>query len=94
MHISKNILQGVLLGLSTVSLAGTPADATAQKPKQMPVKVQHPKDTAVQAGCVKFDPAISPGYRPYAAPGSQVSAPATDSTKWMDKAPCITCGRG
>ncbi|MBL7707136.1 MAG: hypothetical protein JNM21_16445 [Taibaiella sp.] len=94
MHISKNILQGVLLGLSTISLTAKPSDATAQKIKEVPGKIQQPKDTARQAGCVKFDPKLSPGYKPYAAPGSQVSTAASDSTVLIYKDPCITCGRG
>ncbi|GEM_PF-1517362 len=94
MHISKNILRGVLLGLSTISLAATPSDAGAQQTKKVPEKIQQPEDTARRATCVKFDPELSPEYRPYAAPGSRVSVSAADSTNLVDKEPCITCGRG
>lgn len=94
MQIPKNILQGVLLGLGTITLATAHTEAAAQKPKKESVKAQQQKDTARQANCVKFDPKLSPEYRPYAAPDSQVSASATDSTALIYKEPCITCGRG
>ncbi len=92
MQLSKTILHGVLLGLSAISVTG--ATATDQKPEKIPAKGQQPQDTARQINCVKYNPALSPEYRPYAAPGDRLSVPATDSARWMHKEPCVTCGRG
>lgn len=95
MHISKNILRGVLLGLSTISLATTPSDATAQKTKKVAEKIPQPKDTVVRVDCYKFNPKPDPADLPQAHPTtSQVRAVVSDSTDVIYKAPCVTCGRG
>ncbi|OJV53700.1 MAG: hypothetical protein BGO31_02245 [Bacteroidetes bacterium 43-16] len=91
MIISKNILQGVLIGLGTISLAATHTEAAAQKGKKAPVKTHQQKDT-LQVNCPKPNPGVS--YRPQHTATSPVVQAINDSTGVIDKHPCITCGRG
>lgn len=91
MTISKNILQGVLLGLGTISLALTHTEAAAQKRKKAPVKTHQQKDT-LQVNCPKPNPGIS--YQPQHTVAAPVAQAINDSTEVIDKHPCITCGRG
>lgn len=93
MHISKNILQGVLLGLSTISLGAIALDAAAQKTNEVPEKTMQQKDT-LRINCAKPNPGAYTNYQPENNERPRVVRAAKDSTDLIYKDPCITCGRG
>lgn len=87
MNVSKNILQGVLLGLSTIALTSVCSAATAQKPVKVCAKPPQPQDTVqLQTANVADTP------QPVTEQNQVVQS--GDSTELIYKHPCITCGRG
>lgn len=92
MQISKNILQGVLLGLGAISFATSPVVAIAQA-KKVPAKAPQQKDT-IQINCPKPNPGAATIYPPERNAQPRVVPARPDSTDLIYKDPCVTCGRG
>jgi len=93
MQLSKNILRGMLLGISTISLGGIALEAAAQKTSKVPEQVTQPKDTT-RINCAKPNPGAYTNDQPKNNERPRVVRAANDSTDLIYKEPCITCGRG
>lgn len=87
MNISKNILQGVLLGLSTLTVTSIDSEATAQQPLRVCAKPPQSQDTVSQQTANETNMP-----RPVTEQNQVVQS--GDSTELIYKHPCITCGRG
>lgn len=87
MNISKNILQGVLLGVSTLTLASVHSVTMAQKPVKLCAKPPQQQDTVLRQPGNETDT-----QHPVTDQGQVVQS--ADSTEVIYKHPCITCGRG
>lgn len=89
MHISKNILQGLLLGLGTISLATSPAIVQT---KGVPAKT--PQQDTARINCPKPNPDAATIYPPKRNEQPRIIPERPDTTEVIDKHSCITCGRG